>query len=343
MKKVLQQGAKYIFGIFAFAIIALLMTLTYQALGRIFPDRFDNQIWGLVLFDTAAMCWALAFVFHSETTAQYATAAIGFLTGFIGTLGMVAAEVVLSGATLTGQDTQQIGRWMVYIFIAATIIHAALVYAHHATAPAIREKIEVGIARGEITTTAMQQATKALDEQKAELAQNITHEIISQVKRDLNLIPADGTPFQPKQQATAEPVSALNIPHPTQQDYTGIAPELYAPGTRFKDPADQARHDAFHPAGYPDNYGPLWKGSTNITPTLDAYAWVCKCEKRNAAHTRTCTWCGQLRTNGSPVTAFADTPPAATKDEPKSGAHTYYDLKPKQDEPTPAKIPFRPE
>lgn len=212
MKKVLQQGAKYIFGLFGLAVLALLMTLTYQALGRIFPDRFDNQIWGLVLFDIAAMCWALAFVFHSQTTAQYAISAIGFLTGFIGTLGMVAAEVVLSGATMTGQQTGEIGKWMVYTFIGVTIIHAALIYAHHATAPDIREKIEVGIARGEIVTEAIQRATKELDEQKAELSGSIKMDIISQVKRDLGLVPVAGTPFERKEQTTSDPLPALRVP-----------------------------------------------------------------------------------------------------------------------------------
>lgn len=32
----------------------------------------------------------------------------------------------------------------------------------------------------------------------------------------------------------------------SQPDYTGIAPELYAKGTRFADPRDQARHDAHY-------------------------------------------------------------------------------------------------
>lgn len=49
----------------------------------------------------------------------------------------------------------------------------------------------MGIARGEIVTTAIQQAIKELDESKAQLAITIHNEIVSQVKRDLGLIPAD--------------------------------------------------------------------------------------------------------------------------------------------------------
>lgn len=188
MKKVLKTASKYVFGAFGIAVLALLMSLTYSALARIFPDNLVNRAWGLVMFDIAAMCWALAFVFGSESTGQYATAAIGFVTGFIGTLGMVAAEVILSSGAVEPGDLH---KWMVYGFIVVTALHAALLYAHHATAPEIHERINVGIARGEIVSEAIAQATKQLDEQKAELAHTIHNDIVSQVKRDLGLIPAD--------------------------------------------------------------------------------------------------------------------------------------------------------
>ena len=196
MKKVLQAASKYIFAAFGVAVLALLMSLTYSALARIFPDSLINRMWGLVMFDIAAMCWAVAFVFASETTGQYATAAIGFVVGFIGTLGMVAAEVALSSGVI---ETGDISQWMVYGFIVVTALHAALLYAHHATAADIHEKINVGIARGEIVTTAIQQATRELDESKAQLAVTIHNDIVSQVKRDLGLMEADPEmPFLPK-------------------------------------------------------------------------------------------------------------------------------------------------
>lgn len=209
MSKVISHASKYIFGAFGLAVLALLMSLTYSALERIFPDNLLNRLWGLVMFDIAAMCWAVAFVYASQTTGQYATAAIGFIVAFIGTLGMVAAEVILSSGQI--QDTGDIGKWMVYGFIGVTAIHAAMVYAHHATAAEVHEKINVGIARGEIVTEAIQKATKQLDESKAELAHTITADIVSQVKRDLGLIEADPKmPIIPKYQQTSF------IPFPTE-------------------------------------------------------------------------------------------------------------------------------
>ena len=210
MKKVLQQGAVWIFAIFAIAVFGLMISLTYQALQRIFPTRFDNQIWGLVLFDIAAVVWAITFIFHSKSTPQYAAAGIGFLTGLLGTLGMIAAEVTL-GSNLVAADTQQIGQWLLWGFIGATALHLILIYVHHFGAPELTEQINVGIARGEITTEAVRQATQGLEETKAQLAQSIAQGIKEQVMRDLNLpILADPRmpiiPAQPYEQA---------IPHPT--------------------------------------------------------------------------------------------------------------------------------
>ena len=200
MKKVLGKMSGFIAALFSIAVLALLMSLTYAALQRIFPNNWSNTLWGLAMFDIAAMCWALIFVFQSKSTMQYAAAGLGFIVAFVGTLGMVAAEVMLAGQDLAQIDTGEIGRWMVYGFIGVTAIHAALVYIHHGSAPEIAEQINVGVARGEIVTEAISQATKTLEQQKAQLAVTIHHDIVSQVKRDLGLSPIDGTPFDRRQQ-----------------------------------------------------------------------------------------------------------------------------------------------
>jgi hypothetical protein len=231
MKKVLGTMSKFVAAAFSIAILGLLMSLTYGALQRIFPGNFANQMWGLVLFDIAAMAWALTFVFQSKSVGQYASSAIGFLVGFIGTIVMVGAEVMLSGTTLNPEQTLQLQKWMTWTFIGATALHAALVYIHHLSAPDIHEQINVGIARGEIVTEAISQATKTLEQQKAELALTIHHDIVSQVKRDLGLSPIQDTVFDRRKQLTVQmnPVewnqleAGLNeagyIPHPTEQPY----------------------------------------------------------------------------------------------------------------------------
>lgn len=225
MKKVLQRVAGILFAAFGIAILGLLMSLTFGALGKLFPDNFINQIWGLVLFDIAAMIWALAFVFKSESTMQYAVAGIGFVAAFVGTLGMVAVEVLLSGQEYV-EVQPWVGQWMVYGFILVTAIHAALLYFHHYAAPDIHEKINVGIARGEIVTEAINQATKRLDAEKSALASIIHADIVAQVKRDLGLIPADpNMPIIPDQRyqstttlAIQDKPEAASAPFPEQNN-----------------------------------------------------------------------------------------------------------------------------
>lgn len=185
MKKVLGRMSGILFAVFCIAILGMMMSFTWGALTRLFPDSFTNRLWGMVMFDIAAMAWALAFVFKSESLGQYAAAGIGFIVGFLGTLLMVAAEVIMGGQSFVQNNSM--GQYMVYGFIIVTVIHAGLVYLHHGSAPDIHQKINVGIARGEIETEAIRQATESLDIQKAMLASTIHSRIVDDVKRDLNL------------------------------------------------------------------------------------------------------------------------------------------------------------
>jgi len=239
MKKVIGGIAGLFFGVFCVGVIGLLISLTYGALQRLFPGNFTNQLWGLVLYDIATIAWAFAFVFKSKSAGQYVAAGAGFITGFVGTIGMVAAEVTLSSANLTGGqiDTSQIGQWMVYAFIVVTIIHVALIYAHHGADPDIAIQISTGIARGEVRDHAMKDAVKQLDVEKASLARAITLDIVSQVKRDLQLTPVDGTPFDRRQEPRTYQAETPS-PQINDLDTSPVSDDvkrMYAPGTHFRD------------------------------------------------------------------------------------------------------------
>lgn len=207
MKKVIGTMSKFLFGAFGIAVILLLMSLTYGALQQLFPDSFSNQLWGLVLFDIGTICWALAFVFQSKSVGQYAASAIGFLVSLVGTLLMVTYEVVTSGQSVANLDVTTLGTWVVYGFIGVTAFHVVLLYAHHGMSPEIAEQIGIGLARSEIVTQALQDATHTLEAEKHELSRAIYHDMVSRVKRDLGLHSAEGTIFEPKQQTVEMPVT----------------------------------------------------------------------------------------------------------------------------------------
>jgi hypothetical protein len=184
MNKVIKRAIAYLFGAFSLAVFGLVISLTYSALTQIFPNDLVNRIWGLVLFDIAAFAWGTAFVYLSETVAQYAIAALGFITGFGGTLIMVGAAVFMASGWGSAAD---ISRWVVYGFIVVAAVHLALLYAHQAARPAVHEQIEVGIARGGIVSTAIRQAVTELEQQQEQLARMIYGEIVNRVKRELGL------------------------------------------------------------------------------------------------------------------------------------------------------------
>jgi len=242
MKKVIAGIAGLFFALFGIGVIGLLISLTYSALGRLFPDNFENQMWGLVLFDIATIAWALAFVFKSKSAGQYVAAGAGFIVGFVGTIGMVAAEVILSSASLTGKvDTAQIGQWMVYGFIIATIAHVALIYTHHGADPEINQQISTGIARGEVIDKAMKDAVKQLDVEKAALAQAITMDIVSQVKRDLQLTPIAGTVFEQKRAETEAPRLTEPVPYPIEAEKPELPWGMYDPNDPNQTPFQSSR------------------------------------------------------------------------------------------------------
>lgn len=211
MKKVLAIIAGFVFAAFSVGIIALLMTLTYQALGRIFPNNFQNQMWGMTVFDIAVICWALAFVYKSKSVVQYAATGTGFLVALVGTLAMVAAEVILSGNNVTPEQLQKIGQWMVYGFIGVTVLHVIMLWVHHGAAPEIWSQIDLGISKSQVTDAARKQATDQIEKEQSLLANDLASEIVSQIKRDLNIsIAVDpNVGFVPRQYPQA-------IPHPVE-------------------------------------------------------------------------------------------------------------------------------
>jgi apolipoprotein N-acyltransferase len=231
MNKVWKRASAYIFGAFGFGVFGLVLSLTYSALTIIFPNDLINHILGLVLFDISAVAWGLAFVYLSETVTQYAIAALGFLTGFGGTLIMVAAAVWMSsGLAAAGTD---ISRWVSYGFIVVATIHLTLIYAHQANKPAIHEQIEVGIARGGIVARAIQQARDELEQQQEELARMIYSEIVERVKRELGL---DGASPVPTRLAAptmplrfAPPVTPASPMSPAQRSPMPSAPRPIPP------------------------------------------------------------------------------------------------------------------
>jgi|GEM_PF-1166556 len=186
MKKIMPNIAGVFFAMFSLGIVALLMSYTWQALARIFPDNLIAQAMGMILFDVGALAWLGAFIYLSKSAMQYAFSFIGFVFGVLGTLGMVAVEVMLGGQELM-TPPEWINSALVYGFVVAAAAHVILFYAYKIAAPEVNAEISLGIETANITEEAMKQAEEALLAQRGALGSAIAPRLINNVRRNLGL------------------------------------------------------------------------------------------------------------------------------------------------------------
>lgn len=168
MKKIMPYIAAVFFSLFGAAVIILLMSYTFEALAYIFPDNFTAQVMGMVLFDVAALAWLGAFIYLCKSVMQYAFSFIGFAFGLLGSLGMVAIDVLLGGQQMV-EPPAWINSALVYGFIFSAAVHVILFYAYKLTAPEISADISLGIETANITDEAMKQAESVLLSQRGAL------------------------------------------------------------------------------------------------------------------------------------------------------------------------------
>lgn len=186
MIKLLAPFAAVIFALFIGAVVLGVMYYSYNALGLIFPGDLAGQLFGMVLFDVAALNWFLVFVKKCESTMQYVFSGLGFMVGLGGTLGLVGIEVGLSSGYL---EAGTMAQPLTYIFIVAMISHLVLIYAHHAAAPEISAEISLGVERAKIFANAEKQAERMLTENQNALGKEIADRQVREILRVLEIEP----------------------------------------------------------------------------------------------------------------------------------------------------------
>lgn len=190
MIKLLGPLAKTLFALFILAVFAGVMYYSFNALGMIFPGDLAGQLFGMVLFDVAALVWFLVFVKECHSTMQYVFSAIGFMLGLVGTLGLVGIEVGISSGML---EAATMAKPLSYIFIVALIGHLLLTYAFHAAAPDIAADISLGVERAKILDRAQNDADKMLEQNQHLLAEPLAADHVARIMRMLNLQQRPGT------------------------------------------------------------------------------------------------------------------------------------------------------
>jgi hypothetical protein len=186
MKKIMPYVAGVFFSIFGVGVIILLMSYTFEALAYVFPDNFTAQVMGMILFDFAALAWVGAFIYLCRSIMQYVFALLGFVFGLLGSLAMVAVDVILGGQKMI-EPPVWVNSLLIYGFIVAAAIHVILFYLYKLTAPEISADIALGIETAQITEEAMKQAEGVLLAQRNALGGVIAPRLVNNVRRNLGL------------------------------------------------------------------------------------------------------------------------------------------------------------
>lgn len=184
MIKLLGPLAGTLFALFVGAVFFGVMYYSFNALGLIFPGDLMGQLLGMALFDVAALVWFLVFVKESHSTMQYVFAAMGFMLGLVGVLGLVGIEVGISSGML---EAAPMAKPLTYIFIGALVGHLLLIYARHAAAPEISAEISLGVDLAGIKHQAQKDAERMLMNNQQALALPLAQDMVRRVMHDLNL------------------------------------------------------------------------------------------------------------------------------------------------------------
>ena len=186
MNKIMPHVAGVFFALFGLGVIALLMSYTFEALAYIFPGNFVSQMMGMVLFDIAALAWLGAFIYLAKSIMQYAFAFIGFVFALLGSLAMVAIDVMLGGQAMI-EPPAWINSALIYGFIAAAVVHVLLTYAYKLAGPEVSANISLGIETANITEEGMKQAEQELLRERGAMGRIIAPRLMDNVRRNLGL------------------------------------------------------------------------------------------------------------------------------------------------------------
>lgn len=187
MKKIFPHLVSVAFAVFMLGVFGMVVSLTYSALGRMFPNQPLTQLMGVSLFDFAALVWFGVFVYKSDSTGQYTAAAFGFLFGLAGAIGMIAIESAINAGMVTAAEMSS---YLVYVFVGVSIAHMILIYAHHAGASEVNARISLGIEKAKINDEGMKQAEQILMSNQTALGQTIANKLVAEVLHDLNITPS---------------------------------------------------------------------------------------------------------------------------------------------------------
>jgi apolipoprotein N-acyltransferase len=186
MKRIMPYVGKILFALFMMAAVVFLLSLSWSALNKIFPDSVVNQIFGLAMFDVAALAWLLAFIYVAQGFNQRSISLVLFGVSLIGTISLVGLEIALSTGWLAYADIAIPLAILLMVMVAG---HVTAIYLMHLFDPDVASKIERRADLDQILAQAQTDATAELDRLRPVLAREIAQGMVDEAKRELGFLP----------------------------------------------------------------------------------------------------------------------------------------------------------
>lgn len=190
MKKVLAGVGKIVLAVFTLAIVGFMAVMSYETLGRVYPDDPLKQVWGMALFSIGTVAWFVTFLYASEG-AQRPVALLMFVLSIVGEVVYATADVFMGGQTWVAVDPAM-GQYVLWTFIGMTFAHGVALYIHFLVEPSRMSDLELSAMQDQAREVSLRKAAEMMQGYQDQIADALARKAVSGVFSDMAL-PLPGT------------------------------------------------------------------------------------------------------------------------------------------------------
>lgn len=234
MKKIFAGTGKIILGVFTVAVIGLMALMTYETLGRVYPEEPIKQLWGMVLFSGGTVAWFVILLFASRS-GQRPLALLMFVLSLVGEVIYAAADVFMGGQAWVAVDPR-LGEYVLWTFIAMTFAHGSALYAHFILDPERIASVEMEAMQDQAQDEALKKAQEMVAFHLDSMAETLAKRTMVDVMTGLSLpLPENVVDGRVVEATTASPgtLRAASPAPAAQPTKRGILPVSWPGWTIF--------------------------------------------------------------------------------------------------------------
>ena len=164
--------AKGLFYLFAFIVVAWMVTNTKGMLDMVFPGNAIIPWLGLAVFDVGAVAWLVVFLRDASGTGQRSVSIVSSLVSLIGAILMTVAHLYMGGQTITDVPAEM-GTYVIWAIGIMTALHATAVWSYHVLDPLEMMEIKQKMGEDRIIALAYKKAEAEIDDRADVLATHI--------------------------------------------------------------------------------------------------------------------------------------------------------------------------